>query len=406
MSVIFPHMNDKINAEASNDRSNERSLERSLEESQSLKKQELASGSKLQNIKNELEGPSSGGIKTASGDILSGKYSFETYIVGKSNQFAHASALAVAEKPGVYNPLFLAGKTGLGKTHLLKAIGYRLANTQPNFRICFCSTQKFVEEVIYSIRHDKRHELHTYYQNNCDILLMDDIQFLARATSTQDEFFHIFNSLHESGKQIVVTSDRLPKEISDVSDRIISRFEWGMVADIEVPELETRVAIIKARAEAEKIHLSDEVAYLIGTYVKSNIRELEGSLTKLAGHAAIYNVPISTELVKKVLKNYISDKQRIISIEDIIAAVSQQYGIKPSEIRGQSRKGPVARSRQIVMYLARELAFLSSSAIGQELGDRHHTTVLHGHDFISAESKSDPVLKNQLRQIENMLLNR
>ena len=362
--------------------------------------------SDLENIKEGLEGPTETGVKTVFGELLTPKYSFETYIVGKSNQFAHASAMAVAEKPSVYNPLFIAGKTGLGKTHLLKAIGYRIAMSKPDLRICYCSTQKFREEVIQSIRHDSRHKLHETYQNNCDLLLMDDIQFLGGATSTQDEFFHIFNSLYDSGKQIVITSDRLPKEIADVSDRIISRFEWGMVADIETPELETRVAILKARAEAEGIDLSDEVAYLVGSYVKSNIRELEGSLTKLAGHAAIYNVPISTDLVKRVLKNYISEKQRIVSIEDIIASVAQLYGIKASDLRGPSRKGPTARSRQIVMYLARELAFLSSSAIGQELGGRHHTTVLHGHTFITEEIKADSILKNQIRQLENMLLNR
>ncbi len=366
---------------------------------------ENPSFSDLDGIKGGLIGPSELSIKTSLGEILSPKYSFENFVVGKSNQFAHASALAVADKPGVYNPLFIAGKTGLGKTHLLKAIGYRIAISRPGFRIYYCSAQKFIEEVIQSIRHDTRHKLHEAYQANCDMLLIDDIQFLARAQSTQDEFFHIFNGLYDTGKQIIITSDRLPKEISDVHDRIISRFEWGMVADIEPPELETRVAILKSRAEAESIDLSDEVAYLVATYVKSNIRELEGSLTKLAGHAAIYNVPISTDLVKKVLKNYISEKQRIISVEDIIANVAQMYGLKPSDLRGPSRKGPVARARQIVMFLGRELALLSSNTLGQELGGRHHTTVLHGHDFISKEIRANQVLGNQIKQLENALLN-
>jgi chromosomal replication initiator protein len=356
-------------------------------------------------VMESLEGTTEVGVKTVFGEILSPKYSFDTFIVGKSNQFAHASALAVADKPSVYNPLFIAGKTGLGKTHLLKAIGFKIATLKPETRVCYCSTQKFIEEVIQSIRHDTRHKLHEAYQSHCDVLLMDDIQFLARATSTQDEFFHIFNSLYDAGKQIVITSDRLPKEIADVSDRIISRFEWGMVADIEMPELETRVAILKARAESEHIELSDDVAYLIGSYVKSNIRELEGSLTKLAGHAAIYNVPISAELVKKVLKSYITDKQKVVSIEDIIATVAHHYGIKPVDLKGPSRKGPVAKARQIVMYLAREMAYLSTSAIGLELGGRHHTTVLHGYEFIESELRSDAVLRNQMKQIESLLLN-
>lgn len=357
-------------------------------------------------INEEIEAPTEAFVKTHFGEILSPKYSFESFVVGKSNQFAHASALAVATKPSVYNPLFIVGKTGLGKTHLLKAIGYRLATTRPELRICYSSTQKFIEEVILSIRHDTRHKLHEMYQTSCDVLLMDDIQFLSRATSTQDEFFHIFNGLFDAGKQIVITSDRQPKEIADVHDRIISRFEWGMVADVEAPELETRVAILRSRAEADHIELSDDVAYLIGTYVKANIRELEGSLTKLAGHAAIYNVPISSELVKKVLRNYVSEKQKIVAIEDIIAAVAQYYHIKATEIRGPSRKGAVAKARQVVMYLSREIAHLSSSSIGQELGNRHHTTVLHGHDYISLAMKSDPVLKTQIQQLETQLLNR
>jgi chromosomal replication initiator protein len=354
----------------------------------------------------DIEAPTETWIKTHFGEILTPKYSFETFVVGKSNQFAHASALAVATKPSVYNPLFIVGKTGLGKTHLLKAIGYRLAVSKPGLRICYSSTQKFIEEVIQSIRHDTRHKLHEMYQNSCDVLLMDDIQFLSRATSTQDEFFHIFNGLFDAGKQIVITSDRQPKEIADVHDRIISRFEWGMVADIEAPELETRVAILRSRAEADRIELSDEVAYLIGTYVKANIRELEGSLTKLAGHAAIYNVPISADLVKKVLRNYVSEKQKIVSIDDIINAVAQYYHIKVVDIRGPSRKGAIAKARQVVMFLAREIAHLSSSSVGQELGNRHHTTVLHGHDYIALAIKSDPVLKTQIQQLETQLLNR
>lgn len=357
-------------------------------------------------IQLDLEAPTSGGpsIQTAFGELLTPKYSFETYVVGKSNRFAHASAIAVAEKPGVYNPLFLAGKTGLGKTHLLKAIGYKIGVSRPGSKIYFCSANKIMEDVVQSIRNDTRHKLHESYQMNCDVLLIDDIQFLARMQAAQDEFFHIFNALYDHGKQIVLTSDRLPKEISDIHDRIISRFEWGMVADVEPPELETRVAILKARAEMERIDLADDVAYMVATYVKSNIRELEGSLTKLAGHAAIYNVPITPELVRKVLKNYISDKQRIVSLEDIIGAVAQQSQVKPSDIRGSSRKAPVARARQLVMYLARELAMLSTTSIGEELGNRHHTTVIHGHEEIKNLVATDPVLRTQVRALEQGLL--
>jgi len=353
--------------------------------------------------KQGLEAPRPEFIKTQNGEFLNKKYSFETFVVGKSNQFAHASALAVSEKPCVYNPLFLAGKTGLGKTHLLKAIGYELGSQHKDLRICYISAQKFIDHVIHAIRHDTRHKLIENFVNNCDILLVDDIQFLARASSTQDEFFNIFNSLFDSGKQIVITSDRQPKEIQDVNDRLISRFEWGMVADIEAPEIETRVAILKSKADADKISMADEVAYLIATYVKSNIRELEGSLTKIAGHAAIYGVPISTELVKKVLKNYIAEKQKVIQINEIIAAVAQFYSLKTIDLKGPSRKGPLAKARQIVMFLSRELTQMSTSAIGHELGKRHHTTILHGHNFIKSCLEKDPVLKAQVNRIEKII---
>lgn len=357
----------------------------------------------LEEFKEGLQAPNEVVVKTLFGEVLTPKYTFETFVVGKSNQFAHASALAVANKPSVYNPLFIAGKTGLGKTHLLKAIGYRLATQWPELRICYYSTQRFMEEVIQSIQHNTRHELRESFTQKCDILLMDDIQFLSRASSTQDEFFHIFNTLFDARKQIVISSDRLPKEISDVNDRIISRFEWGMVADIEPPELETRVAILKTRAAMDNIELQDDVAYLIGSYVKANIRELEGSLTKIAGHAAFYRQPITTDLVRKVLRNYISEKQKIISMDEIIATVAQFYSLKSSDIRGSSKKGPVARARQIVMYLARELTDLSCSSIGSELGGKHHTTILYGHEFVTDKVKGDPVLKSQIQQITNSL---
>ena len=357
----------------------------------------------LEDLKDGLQAPNEVVVRTTFGEVLTPKYTFETFVVGKSNQFAHASAMAVATKPGAYNPLFIAGKTGLGKTHLLKAIGYKLATTWPELKICYYSTQRFIDEVIQSIQMNTRHELRESFNVKCDVLLMDDIQFLSRVSSTQDEFFHIFNTLFDSRKQIVITSDRLPKEIPDVNDRIISRFEWGMVADIEAPEIETRVAIIKSRAAADDIQISDEVAYLIGSYVKANIRELEGSLTKIAGHAAFYKQAITTDLVRKVLKNYISEKQRIISMDEIIATVAQFYGIKSSDIRGSSKKGPVARARQIVMYLARELTELSCTAVGSELGGKHHTTILYGHEYITSKAKDDSVLKAQLAQLTQQL---
>ncbi|NCN26339.1 chromosomal replication initiator protein DnaA [bacterium] len=355
-------------------------------------------------LQDSLESPSEKLVKTVSGEVLTPKYSFENFVVGKSNQFAHASAMAVANKLGVYNPLFIVGKTGLGKTHLQKAIGYRLLSVDPAKRVCYVSTQHFIEEVISALRDVKLTELKEKYQNGVDILLMDDIQFLSRAHSTQDQFFNVFNALFDSGKQIVVTSDRYPKEIADVHDRIISRFEWGMVADIESPELETRVAILKSRAEADNIPLSDEVAYLIGNYVKANVRELEGCLTKLAAHAAIYNVEITSDLVKKVLKSYISENRRIVNIDNIIAVVAQYYSLKASDLKGSSRKAPVAKARQVVMSLARELSNMSCSAIGQALGNRHHTTILHGTEFISNLQEKDSVFKNQLGQIRSQLM--
>lgn len=357
----------------------------------------------LESLQEKIESPAKLGVKTVLGDILSPKYSFDGFVVGKSNQFAHAAAMAVANKPNIYNPLFIAGKTGLGKTHLLKAIGLKLGQDRPDLRICYTSTQKFLEEFIQAVQKGTRHMLHEFYRNNCDVLLIDDIQFLSKSEQTQDEFFLIFNGLFDAGKQIVLSSDRLPKEIADVHDRIISRFEWGMVADIQPPELETRVAILKNKSELDGIPLDDDVAYMVASYVKSNIRELEGALTKLAGHAAIYKLPITLDLVKKVLKNYVSEKQKIITMDDIVANVAQFFGLKSSDIRGASRKGPVAKARQVVMYLARETARLSCAAIGEDLGNRHHTTVIHGHEFIKTCLRTDAILKAQVTQIENML---
>jgi len=360
----------------------------------------------LINNTNNLEPPKKNNIlKAEYGEFLSPKFSFNSFIVGKSNQFAHASALATAKKPGIYNPLFIVGKTGLGKTHLLKAIGYQMINEiVPQPRVCYRPTQKFIEEVIQAIRTDSRHELHERYSKSCDLLLMDDIQFLSRAASTQDEFFRIFNALFDSGKQIVITSDRFPKEMADVHDRIISRFECGMIADIDSPELETRVAILKNRAEAEKVKISDEVCYLIATHVKANIRELEGCLTKLAAHAAIYNVQIDSLLVKKVLKSHIQEVSKVISLDEIVAVVSQFYSLKGSDIRGPSRKAPIAKARQVVMFLGRDLARLSCSAVGEQLGNRHHTTVIHGYDYVNKKLKVDPTIKSHIKQIEAQLL--
>ena len=334
--------------------------------------------------------------RTANGTYLNPKYTFQSFVVGSSNQFAHAAAKAVAENPAhSYNPLFIYGGVGLGKTHIMQAIGNHVLATKPDLRVCYVSAEKFMNEMIYAIQHGSTIAFRNKYRG-IDVLLIDDIQFLAGKDSTQEEFFHTFNSLYDARKQIVLTSDRAPKEIPTLEERLVSRFEWGLVTDIQPPDFETRVAILKKKTEEEKISIPDEVFHMIASSIKSNIRELEGSLVKLIAYASLTGRPITTELAGEALKDILQPQTKTVGIDDIKRAVATYYKISPDALVGRKRTSTIALPRQVAMYLARMLTNMSLTEIGASFGKRDHTTVIHACDKIGEMVRSDSNFKTQI----------
>ncbi|MGI6552403.1 MAG: chromosomal replication initiator protein DnaA [Bacillota bacterium] len=315
---------------------------------------------------------------------LNPKYTFESFVVGNSNRFAHAASLAVAEAPAkAYNPLFIYGGVGLGKTHLMHAIGHFVQTYHPHHQVMYVSSETFTNELINAIRDDETEQFRNKYRN-IDILLIDDIQFLANKERTQEEFFHTFNSLYEASKQIVISSDRTPKEIPTLEDRLRSRFEWGLITDIQPPDLETRIAILRKKANAENLQLPDEALTKIATKIESNIRELEGALISVAAYASINKIPIDQALIDKVLKDLVpAQKQKEITIPLIQEECASYFKIRVEDFKSKKRTRSIAFPRQIAMYLARELTDASLPQIGDEFGGRDHTTVLHAHEKIS-----------------------
>ncbi len=323
--------------------------------------------------------------------LLNSKYTFDTFVVGSSNQFAHAAALAVVDMPSkTYNPLYIYGGVGLGKTHLMHAIGHAIKSRNRNLRLNYISSEKFMNELINAIRYDKTITFREKYRN-IDVLLMDDIQFLAGKERTQEEFFHTFNALYDAQKQIVITSDCPPREIPTLEERLHSRFEWGLIADIQPPDLETKVAILKRKAEVEKINLQDNVALFIASKIKSNIRELEGSLVRLVAYASLKGTPISIELTQEVLRNIIDEETEGISIELIQKTVANHYGLKVSDLKSKNNSRSVAVPRQVAMYLSKTMTKASLPEIGREFGGKHHTTVLHSINKITQLYEKDVV---------------
>lgn len=315
---------------------------------------------------------------------LNPRYTFESFVVGSSNQFAHAACLAVAELPSkAYNPLFLYGGVGLGKTHLLHAIGHHVYRLHTTLTVLYISSERFTNELINAIRYDKTGEFRAKYRT-IDLILIDDIQFLSGKERTQEEFFHTFNDLYEARKQIVVSSDCAPKEIPDLEERLRSRFEWGLIADIQPPDLETRVAILKRKATIERIRLPDDVAFLIASRIKSNIRELEGSLTRVVAFCALTGREMTVDLVQEVLSDLWGNEEKIISIEQIQRKVAEYYSIRPSDLKARNRTKAVALPRQVAMYLARQLTHASLAEVGRAFGGKDHTTVLHAVGKIQA----------------------
>lgn len=331
---------------------------------------------------------------------LNPKYTFATFVVGNSNKFAHAAAMAVAESPArAYNPLFIYGGVGLGKTHLMHAIGHYILDKNPNMRIVYASSEKFTNELINAIRDDKTEEFRQKYRN-VDVLLIDDIQFLAGKERTQEEFFHTFNALHEASKQIVLTSDRPPKEIPTLEDRLRSRFEWGLIADIQPPDLETRIAILRKKAELEEIDIPDEVLFFIANHIPSNIRELEGALVRVKAFCNLNSVPPSLSVAQEVLKDVFPKKEtQKVSVATIQRVVAEHFGLKASMLRARKRSKDIAYPRQIAMYLARELTDLSLPSIGEEFGGRDHTTVLHAYEKIKEDIAKNPQLAREIEEL-------
>jgi len=327
---------------------------------------------------------------------LNPRYTFDTFVVGSSNQFAQAACQAVAELPSkAYNPLFIYGGVGLGKTHLLHAVGYQSAKLFPGMIVVYITSERFTNELINAIRYDRTAEFRGRYRN-VDLLLIDDIQFISGKERTQEEFFHTFNTLYESRKQIIVSSDSPPKDIPEIEERLRSRFEWGLIADIQPPDFETRVAILKKKAALERVRLADDVAYLIASRVKSNIRELEGSLTRMIAFCALTGREMSVDLAQEVLGELWGEEEKIITMEQIQRKVAEAYGIKLSDLKAKNRTKAVAFPRQIAMYLARQLTHASLSEVGRAFGGKDHTTVLHAVDKIQVLLQEDPKLRKAI----------
>ncbi|MEF9935366.1 MAG: chromosomal replication initiator protein DnaA [Clostridium sp.] len=331
---------------------------------------------------------------------LNPKYVFDSFVVGNSNRFAHAASLAVAEAPAkAYNPLFLYGGVGLGKTHLMHAIGHYILDSNPNAKIEYVTSEKFTNELINSIKDDKNVEFRNKYRN-VDVLLVDDIQFIAGKERTQEEFFHTFNTLHEANKQIIISSDRPPKEIPTLEDRLRSRFEWGLIADIQVPDFETRIAILKKKADLEGLDISNDVMVYIAEKIQSNIRELEGALIRVVAYSSLTNSDISVELASEALKDIISNRtSKQITISLIQDVVGNYYNLRMDDFKSKRRTKNVAYPRQIAMYIARNLTDLSLPKIGEEFGGRDHTTVIHAYEKISAGLEKDETLVNTVEEL-------
>ncbi|WP_244867370.1 chromosomal replication initiator protein DnaA [Paenibacillus cineris] len=322
--------------------------------------------------------------------MLNPKYTFDTFVVGLGNRFAHAAALAVAEAPGkAYNPLFLYGGVGLGKTHLMQAIGHYVLEHNPQAKVLYLSSEKFTNQFINAIMNNRGEAFRNKYRN-IDVLLIDDIQFIAGKEQTQEEFFHTFNALKEMGKAIIISSDRPPKEIPTLEERLRSRFEWGLITDIQPPDLETRIAILRKKAKAEHLDIPNEAMVYIASHIHTNVRELEGALIRVIAYSSLVNQDITVHMTAEALKNMISQSRpQMISIQDIQERVGDYYGLRIEDFKARKRTRAVAFPRQIAMYLSRELTDYSLPKIGEAFGGRDHTTVIHAHEKIASVIRED-----------------
>ena len=330
------------------------------------------------------------------GIYLNPKYTFDSFVTGPSNQFAQAAAKAVADGPGkTYNPLFIYGGVGLGKTHLMTSIGNAVIDKNPEMSVIYVSAEQFTNEVVASIRHEKMSDLKEKYRN-VDLLLLDDIHFIANKTQTQEEFFHTFNAIYERQKQIVISSDRPPKEIGAVTDRLRSRFTMGLIADIQPPEFETKVAILQKKAAMEKISVPEEVANYLAAKVKTNIRELEGCLIRLGAQASLTGRPINIDMAKSILQDLIEDDEKPVTTDQIQRVVAEHFGLKISDMKAKKRTKEVALPRQIAMYLSKQLTSLSLSDIGKNFGGKDHATVIYACKQIEDKRSKDEVFNRMI----------
>jgi len=348
-----------------------------------------------------------GGDDDLASRMFNPRYTFDNFVIGAGNQFAHAASQAVADTPGRrYNPLFVYGGVGLGKTHLLNAVGHRIIKTRTvsdPTKVCYLSSEEFTNELVNSIRFERMDGFRKKFRS-IEVLLIDDIQFIAGKERTQIEFFHTFNSLYENKKQIVLTSDKLPREIPDFEERLKSRFEWGLIADIQPPDVETKVAILKKKAELENIYIPNEVAFFLASHINSNIRILEGCLIRLGAFASLTKQQeINLEMAKEVLKNFIKDKETTITIDSIQKGVSSYFDLKPKDLRSQRRLKQVVVPRQIGMYLARKLTHSSLIEIGEKFGGKDHSTVIHSIKKIEEKINNDPYTKSVIADLMKMI---
>ena len=334
---------------------------------------------------------------------LNPRYTFDAFVIGNGNQFARAAALAVAERPSrAYNPLFLYGGVGMGKTHLIHAIGHEVKRRQPVANICYVSAEKFTNEMITSLRNDRMTSFRDRFRS-VDVLLIDDIQFIAQKERTQEEFFHTFNALHENMRQIVIASDRPPKELAEIEDRLRSRFEWGLIADIQPPDLETKVAILQKKAESDQVVLPTDVALFIASNVRTNVRELEGAMTRLVAWCQHNEMEITLANTQQCLKQFIDMQVRKVTIEAIQRAVAEQFGMKVSDLKQKNNSRNVVVPRQIAMYLAKQMTEASLPEIGRQFGNKHHTTVMHSIGKIDEQRRTDKDLHRTLNKLQDQL---
>lgn len=335
---------------------------------------------------------------------LSSRYTFENFVVGPSNRHAHAYSLAVAESPAkTYNPLFIYGGVGLGKTHLMQAVCHHIkSKAAGNVKICYMTSEKFTNELIDAIQHHSTSAFRQKYRS-VDVLVIDDIHFIAGKESTQEEFFHTFNTLFDAHKQIIISSDRPPKEISNLQDRLVSRFSWGLTTDIQPPDLETRVAILKKKIEREPVSVPDEVIFFIAQLIKTNIRELEGALIRTIAYSLLEEKTISLELTKEVLKDLLKEPRRLITVDFIQRCVAEEFGLTLPELKTKRRNKTIVLPRQVAMYLSRDLTDLSLPEIGEFFGGKDHTTVLHSYNKIKGEVDKNPLLKERVERVISVI---